>query len=257
MLRSIVTALLLSTALILGTVKPSPALFGVGDIVFDPSVFGQTVLSVKTGYDQYAAQLRDYAQQLQQYKEMLTHTVQGAQNLVATPLNLVADMDDLYQRYQSTMQTAQTIGYQAANARAQFEALYNGQGSVTSSALLAKIRQMAAQQRAADAEAARMQALRERANATHAQMRRAMEAVRAAQGNLAVQQAQGQLAAVVATQQQQTTEMLAASLRASTSFQAQQQTLHEIASLDAQRAMVGWSDCPSCGTALRTFPTFR
>lgn len=248
---------LLSTILALGTSTHSYAIFASGSIVHDPGVMGQALLSVKTGYDQYAAQLRDYAQQLQQYKEMLTHTVQGAQNLARTPLHIIGEVDALYQEYQTTMQTAQGLGYQVANARAQFEALYNGQNSYTSAALVAKIRQMAAQQRRADAEAARMQDLRKRHDATQAQMRRALEAARAAEGNLAVQQSAVQLQAVIATHQQQTAEMIAASLNAQTSYQAMQTTLQQIATDDAQRAMAGWSDCPSCGTALRTFPAFR
>jgi P-type conjugative transfer protein TrbJ len=246
-------------ALLLGilTTKDSMGILGVGDIVFDPSVFGQSLLQVKAAYDTYSQQLRDYANQLQQYKEQLTHTAQGAQNLLSTPLNLIADMDDIYQRYQSTMNQVGAMSMQAAQAKAQFQALYTNAGSMSSTALVAKIRQMAQQQRAADQEAIRMQALREQSDTTHAAMRRALEAVRTAQGNLQVQQAQGQLAGVLGTQQQQLMEMVAASQRAATSYQAQQQTLHEIVQADAQQVMRHWSECPSCGTAFKTLPAFQ
>jgi P-type conjugative transfer protein TrbJ len=250
--------LILLTVGILTSPNIGHCLFGVGDVVFDPANYGQALLQVKAAYDSYAQDLKNYATQLNQYREQITQSAQGARNLLSTPLNIVADLDDLYQRYQSTVSTVQGLSYKAAEVKAQFTALYNGTGT-GSAALLAKVRQMAQQQRAADEQAARMQALRERSDQTQTAMRRALEAVRTAQGNLQAQQAQGQLAGVMATQQQQLMEMVAASQRSALMYQAQQQTLAEMALNEGERLMSDWHECPSCTAAQKTFdlPTVR
>jgi P-type conjugative transfer protein TrbJ len=246
------------TMLILMTPNIGHCLLGLGDIVFDPSNYAQNLLSVRAAYDAYAQDLKKYATQLNQYREQILQSTQGARNLLSTPLNIIADLDDLYQRYQSTVATAQGLSYKASEVKAQFAALYNGTGT-GSAALLAKVRQMAQQQRAADEQAARMQALRERSDQTQAAMRRALEAVRTAQGNLQVQQAQAQLVGVISTQNQQLMEMVAASQRSALMYQAQQQTLSEMAVNEGQRLMSDWHECPSCNSAQKTFdlPTAR
>jgi P-type conjugative transfer protein TrbJ len=65
---------ILSFAILVMASTPSHAIFGVGDIVFDPSAFSQSIIS-------YMNQVRQYVQQCQQYSTQLKQLAAEVQNL--------------------------------------------------------------------------------------------------------------------------------------------------------------------------------
>jgi P-type conjugative transfer protein TrbJ len=56
----------------------SSALLGVGDVVFDPSVFGETVMTATESVNQTLKQVEQYSLQLQQYENQIKNTVAPA-----------------------------------------------------------------------------------------------------------------------------------------------------------------------------------
>ena len=75
----------LALSLFLLSPNQSSALFGIGDVVFDPSAFANTTLSAIEDVNQtlqqvqqYQAQLQQYATQLQQYQTEIQNTVAPA-----------------------------------------------------------------------------------------------------------------------------------------------------------------------------------
>jgi P-type conjugative transfer protein TrbJ len=56
----------------------SNALFGVGDVVFDPSVFGEAVMTATESVNQTLKQVEQYSLQLQQYENEIKNTVAPA-----------------------------------------------------------------------------------------------------------------------------------------------------------------------------------
>lgn len=83
--------LLASAAALLGTawvLMPSPAhaLFGVGDVVFDPSVFAQTLATVQQLSNQLAVMQQQYNQLVQTY-QAIAHLPDNVLQSLATQLN--------------------------------------------------------------------------------------------------------------------------------------------------------------------------
>ena len=83
--------LLASAAALLGTawvLMPSPAhaLFGVGDVVFDPSVFAQTLATVQQLSNQLAVMQQQYNQLVQTY-QAIAHFPDNVLQSLATQLN--------------------------------------------------------------------------------------------------------------------------------------------------------------------------
>ena len=70
--------LALTVSLFMVLPNQSHALFGVGDIVFDPSVFGETVMAATESVNQTLKQVEQYALQLQQYENEIKNTVAPA-----------------------------------------------------------------------------------------------------------------------------------------------------------------------------------
>lgn len=76
----ILTSTILSSVflLALSISKPSYALFGVGDIVFDPTIFGQSVITATEEVSQTLKQIEEYQTQLEQYENQLKNTLAPA-----------------------------------------------------------------------------------------------------------------------------------------------------------------------------------
>ena len=69
---------LLAIGLCLLLPNQSSALLGVGDVVFDPSVFGQAVMTATESVNQTLKQVEQYSLQLQQYENQIKNTVAPA-----------------------------------------------------------------------------------------------------------------------------------------------------------------------------------
>jgi P-type conjugative transfer protein TrbJ len=71
-------AILITTlALLVGVSRPADAIFGIGDIVLDPSNLLQNTLQVLRQLQQIANEAQMIAQQVQQYKTMMQNLQQG------------------------------------------------------------------------------------------------------------------------------------------------------------------------------------
>lgn len=80
---------LIATAIALGacvTAPPAYALFGVGDVVFDPSVFAQTVMTVQQLSNQLAVMQQQYNQLVQTY-QAVAHLPDATLQSLAAQLN--------------------------------------------------------------------------------------------------------------------------------------------------------------------------
>ena len=98
---------------------PARALFGVGDIVFDPSNFGQNVLTAMRALQSNVNEAQQIAYQLQQLEMEVKNLATFPQGVWG---NIQADLDQLKQLAQS----ADAISYAMQNLSTQFQQLYPG-----------------------------------------------------------------------------------------------------------------------------------
>lgn len=116
-MKKILTAIAASLTLILGLTPPAHAIFGVGDIVIDPSNLAQNILTAARTLQMVNNQIV----QLQNEAQMLIHQ---ARNLESLDFNA-------WQRLRSTLATterlfaeAHGLAYEVTRMQEQFERLY-------------------------------------------------------------------------------------------------------------------------------------
>jgi P-type conjugative transfer protein TrbJ len=105
---------ILSFAIFVMASTPSSAIFGVGDIVFDPSAFSQAIIS-------YMNQVRQYVQQCQQYSTQLKQLAAQMQNL--QNLNYMIDLNG-FQDMQRIMNSSRGISGDYARLQSQYDQVY-------------------------------------------------------------------------------------------------------------------------------------
>ena len=93
---------------------PSYAVFGIGDIVFDPSALSQQLISYMNMVKQYVTQAQQYATQLQQ----LSAQTQNLQNL-----NYMIDLTGM-QDMQRVIQSARGIASDYATLQHKYDEMY-------------------------------------------------------------------------------------------------------------------------------------
>ena len=233
---------------------PAYALFGVGDVVLDPTNLIQNTLTATNMIRQVAQQAQQLANEATQITHQIQQIQQGATNLVRLPLAMSGELADILAQYQQLLQQSQGIAYQYSAVQGQFERLYGALQRPQPSDMVGYAQQLATQLRQASGAAMQSQAMVERLAAGRASLRRALASSESAAGNLQVQQAGNQLTGVLATQQAQLIELIAATGRAETSMLAAQATLDEAARTNAAHAMQGWGRCDSCGQGLKALP---
>jgi P-type conjugative transfer protein TrbJ len=106
--------LILSFAIFVMASTPSYAIFGVGDIVFDPSTFSQAVISAMN-------QIRQYAQQCQQYATQLKQLEAQVQNLQS--LNYMINLTG-FQDMQRIINSSRGISGDYARLQSQYDQVY-------------------------------------------------------------------------------------------------------------------------------------
>ena len=106
--------LILSVALIAMASAPAQAIFGVGDIVFDPSAFSQSMIS-------YMNQIRQYMQQCQQYATQLKQLEAQMQNLQG--LNYMVNLTG-FQDMQRIINSSRGIASDYAQLQRQYDQVY-------------------------------------------------------------------------------------------------------------------------------------
>lgn len=106
--------LLLSVVIFGMASTPSYAVFGIGDIVFDPSALSQQLISYMNMVKQYVTQAQQYATQLQQ----LSAQTQNLQNL-----NYMIDLTGM-QDMQRVIQSARGIASDYASLQRKYDEMY-------------------------------------------------------------------------------------------------------------------------------------
>lgn len=123
-LKPKLAALAVASVLALGVVQPAHALFGVGDIVLDPTNLVQnTLTAVRT-----LEQINNQVQQLQHEAQML---INEARNLASLPFNVVNRLRSTLETTQQLIAQAQGLAFQVQSMDQQFARLYPEQYAAT------------------------------------------------------------------------------------------------------------------------------
>jgi P-type conjugative transfer protein TrbJ len=118
------TALAAATALILAAAQPAYALFGVGDIVLDPTNLVQnTLTAVRT-----LEQINNQVQQLQNEAQMLSNQ---ARNLARLDFNVVSRLREALARSEQLIAEAQGLAYDVQSLDSEFARLYPDEYAAT------------------------------------------------------------------------------------------------------------------------------
>jgi type IV secretion system protein TrbJ len=155
---------ILSLGLMVAWPRPAGAIFGVGDVVFDPSMYAQQFL-----------QLAQAIQETQSAAAMLkSMTTGGMAGTFSSPLGLINNLGDV-------INTSEGLAYNADNVASQFRALYPATqtgGTVelpitqiqqtmnTFEGVLASARQMSASFQQADSVLSNLEAMNDGAGGT-------------------------------------------------------------------------------------------
>lgn len=106
-------------------VSPAYALFGVGDIVFDPSNYAQNILTAARALEQINNQITS----LQNEAQML---INQARNLASLPYSSLQRLQQSVQRTQQLLNQAQNIAFDVQQIDRAFQTTY-GSASLTAS----------------------------------------------------------------------------------------------------------------------------
>lgn len=110
-------ALTVATVLALGAVQPAHALFGIGDIVLDPSNLAQNALTAARTLEQISNQVR----QLQNEAQML---INDTRNLTSLPFNVVNRLRSTLATTERLIAEAQGLAYDVTSIDREFARLY-------------------------------------------------------------------------------------------------------------------------------------
>ncbi|MGE3350054.1 MAG: P-type conjugative transfer protein TrbJ [Ramlibacter sp.] len=240
--RHIVGVLAVVASLLAGP-RLGSALFGVGDIVFDPTNLLQNTLTAIRTLQSNLNEATQIANDVRMIANQGQQLAYEGQNLATLPLSLWHDLQAELRTYTRLLQQAQGLSFQLNQVPAQIAQLYAtaGHPARSSAALLQQASQWTQQLRQASATAMQVQSVWERLTGQQGQIQRALTASDTAQGNLQVSQATNQLLGVLAAQQGSLQQILAASSRAEASLLAMQAAQEEAARANATHFMDGFT----------------
>ena len=117
-------ALATACALAIGTVQPAHALFGIGDIVLDPTNLVQNTMTAARTLEQINNQIK----QLQNEAQML---INQARNLASLPFNVVNRLRSNLETTKQLIAQARGLAYDLSRMDAEFARLYPEQSAAT------------------------------------------------------------------------------------------------------------------------------
>ena len=208
------------------------AIWGVGDITFDPSNYAINLLT-------QANTLRSAVSDAQAVSNQIRQMAMEAQNLVQTPLNIVNSIQSSMNTYSSLLQQARGMGYSIQSVVSQFENVFTTGGFGVGD-LLRKAQAMQSAIQQAGAMAAQSQAIFDRLCLQAANASTALQAAKTAPGNVAVQQANAQLLGVIIDQQASLQQVMAATGRIETEFIMMQVTDRQQGEINATHWLEGF-----------------
>jgi P-type conjugative transfer protein TrbJ len=250
-------ALLLLLASLVVAPRRGTAVFGVGDIVVDPTNLVQNSLTAIRTLQSNLNEATQIANEVRMLANQVQQLANEALNLVSLPTSLLGDLQGQLRSYTTMLSQAQGLSFQVSSLAPQFARLYGtfGQPARTSAGLLQQASQWTQQLRDASAAAMQVQSVWERLTGQQTQLQTALAASDRASGNLQVTQATNQLLGVLAEQQASLQQILAASSRAEASLIATQAAQDDAARANARHFMEGFTTMePVQGIGI---PTFR
>ena len=208
MRRRIIAALLLAAAP-MTIAPPAHAIFGIGDIVIDPSNLAQNILTAANTLEQINNQVK----QLQNEADML---INQATNLVRTGYNPQAEINRLLNEISVLMDRARSISYVVSETDRLFQENFPEDYSAwsrTQMATAAEMQWVSARSAFNDTLLVQSQIVQTlKADTSSLDAMLAETAI--AEGNLSVSQTGNQIAALGVKQTMQMQEMIAAQYRA-------------------------------------------
>lgn len=208
MRRRIIAALLLAAAP-MAIAPPAHAIFGVGDIVIDPSNLAQNILTAANTLEQINNQVK----QLQNEADML---INQATNLVRTGYNPQADINRLLNEISVLMDRARSISYVVSETDRLFQENFPEDYSAWSRTQMANAAEMQwVSARSAFNDTLLVQSqIVQTLKADTSSLDAMLAETAIAEGNLSVSQTGNQIAALGVKQTMQMQEMMAAQYRA-------------------------------------------
>jgi P-type conjugative transfer protein TrbJ len=213
---------LLAVFMSLGMAPPALAVFGVGDVVYDPSNFLENLLTEINTFQTTVNQGRQIANEVQMLANQVTQITNQSTQIAHQVKNLTTLDGSILDRLGSTitamvgvLHTAEGLTYTLGDMQGQFETLYPqfGQAARPLRDLGPQITRWNQQVRDAMQDAMRAQSVAEHLTADQATLEQAMTASQAAEGNLQVSQAANQLSGLMTTQLMRLEQVTAATGR--------------------------------------------
>lgn len=210
-------------ALTLGPVQNAHAIFGIGDIVYDPANHAENVLTAA----RTLIQINNQVEQLANEAQMLLNE---AQNLATLPTSVVADLRTSLTRVDGLITTARGVAYQVSVIDNEYRRLFPEQyaAAVSTSQIVADAQEAWALAREGFKHSLEVQAeVIGQVRADTVTLDTLVAESQGAAGNLQAAQAGNQLTAFAAKQTMQLQTLLAASARADALERARSLAAHE------------------------------
>jgi P-type conjugative transfer protein TrbJ len=253
--RASTLALFLSLTL---AIPCTHALFGVGDVVFDPT---NLVQNAETAM-QAAAMVAKAAEQIQNQITMINHQVEQIQhqltNLAHLDASVLGNLNGQIHQFMGVLQHVNGLGYRVGVIAEQFNGLYPefGLPPVDGQTYRDEQAKWNLQTRHALEDAMRAQSIVEQIGADQANLNATVDWSQAAVGNLQVLQAGNQIQGLVATQLMRLQQIIAASGRAQAAEMARRAAENDAAIGNSKRMMECF-DCMEPTRPLNRLPRAR
>lgn len=210
-------------ALTLGSVQNAHAIFGIGDVVYDPANHAENILTAA----RTLIQINNQVQQLANETQMLLNQ---AQNLASLPTSVAANIRTSLARVDGLITTARGIAYQVSVIDSEYRRLFPEQyvAAVSTSQIVADAQEAWTLAREGFKHSLEVQAeVVGQIRADTVTLDGLIAESQGAVGNLQVAQAGNQLTALAAKQTMQLQTLLAASARADALERARSLAAHE------------------------------
>lgn len=232
-LKPRIAALAAAATLALGTVTPAHALFGIGDIVFDPSNLAQNIMTAANTLEQINNQIK----QLQNQAQSLMNQ---AKNLTSLDFSALSELRSALSATNQLIQQAQGLAFNVQQMETQFRELYPASfdSAVSSAQMVLDARKrwttsLEALRTATKVQSQAVQNFAKDEQALTDLVNRSQSAV----GALQATQATNQLLALQARQSMQAQQLQITQDRAAALEQARQVAVHERAKEVRRRFM--------------------
>lgn len=209
--------------LALGPVQNAHAIFGIGDIVYDPANHAENLLTAA----RTLIQINNQVQQLANEAQMLLNE---AQNLASLPTSVAVDLRTSLARVDGLITAARGIAYQVSVIDSEYRRLFPEQyaAAVSTSQIVADAQEAWTLAREGFKHSLEVQAeVVGQVRADTATLDTLISESQGAAGNLQVAQAGNQLTALAAKQTMQLQTLVAASARADALERARSLAAHE------------------------------